>query len=153
MEVRIAVQDDVENICRLYNEFFEFNANQQPQYYKETLESGKYPKSVINSNTEDIFIAIEGNEVIGFIHISEDKTLPFETFIQHKFANVIDLFVESSFRKKGVGKLLLDSAKQWAKIRELDYLELNVLAQNKNGIQFYEYEKFEIVSYIMRCTL
>ncbi len=148
--MRIAVQDDVENICRLYNEFFAFNANQQPQYYKGTIESGKYPKSVIESNTED---AKEGNEVVGFIHVSEDKTSPFETFIQHKFANIINLFIESSFRKKGVGKLLLDSAKQWAQIRELDYLELNVLAQNKNGIQFYEHEEFETVSYIMRCTL
>jgi hypothetical protein len=36
---------------------------------------------------------------------------------------------------------------------ELDYLELNVLEENKNGIRFYLREKFKAVSQTMRYRL
>ncbi len=153
MEVRLAEMNDISDICCLYNDFFVYNATQQPQYYKQAIETGKYPKSVIESSAEDIFIAVDGNVIIGLIHIVEERTPPFDCFIQHKFATIMDLFVKENFREKGIGGQLLETAKQWARSRELDYIELNVLAENENGIQFYGHKKFKAVSQIMRYTL
>lgn len=47
MKIRLAIINDIPEICGLYNSFFAYNANQQPQYYKQVMETGKYPKSVI----------------------------------------------------------------------------------------------------------
>lgn len=153
MEIRLAETNDIQGICGLYNDFFVYNADQQPQYYKKAIETGKYPKSVIENNAEDIYVAVDGSVLIGLIHIVEEKTPPYDCFIQRRYATIIDLFVTENFRGKGVGGQLLESAKQWAKARELDYIELNVLAENENGIKFYNHEKFKAVSQIMRYTL
>lgn len=153
MEIRLAETNDLSDLCGLYNDFFVYNAGQQPQYYKQATETGKYPQSVIDSHTEDIYIAVDNHAVIGLIHISEEKTPPYDCFVQHRFAEVVDLFVKDNFRGKGVGAQLLEAAKQWAKSRKLDYLELNVLAENEIGIGFYNHEDFKAVSQIMRYTL
>lgn len=153
MKTRLAETNDIPEICELYNEFFVYNASEQPQYYKRAIETGKYPRSVIENNTEDIYVALDGNVIIGIIHIVEEKTPPYDCFIQYRYATIIDLFVTKDFRGKGVGGQLLESAKQWAKTRGLDYIELNVLTENENGTQFYNHENFKTVSKIMRYTL
>ena len=153
MEIRLSGINDIVGICSLYNEFFVYNTNQQPQYYKPAIESGRYPKSVIESDSEDIYIAVDDNVIVGLIHIVEEQTPPFDCFVQYKYAAITDLFIDEIFRKKGIGSLLLESAKQWAKSRKLNYIELNVLAENENGIQFYNDKEFKTVSQIMRYTL
>lgn len=153
MEVRLAESKDIPEICRLYNEFFIYNANQQPQYYKQTAETGKYPRSVMESGTEELFVAAEGDAAIGLLHIMEEKTPPYASLVQHGYATIVDLYVTEDFRGRGIGCELLEAAKRWAKARELDYVELNVLTENENGIRFYHREKFKAVSQIMRYTL
>lgn len=153
MEIRSAKLNDIPDICGLYNEFYIYNAIQQPQYYKEAIETGRYPKSVIENDSEEIYVAVDGSAIIGLIHISEEKTPPFDCFVKYKFATIVDLFVLDNFRNKGVGGQLLEAAKQWAKLRGLDYIELNVLSENINGIQFYEHKEFNMVSQIMRYKL
>lgn len=153
MQVRLATINDVENISTLYEHFYAYNANQQPQYYKEAVESVGYPKYSIESNQDDIFVAIEDNTLIGFVHVKEDKTSPYDMIVQHKFAEVVDVFVEGPFRGHGVGPLLISAAKQWAKMRGLDYLELFVLTENENSRQFYEHVGFSAVSTNMRLLL
>ncbi|MGL5511709.1 MAG: GNAT family N-acetyltransferase [Sporomusa sp.] len=105
----------------------------------------------MKSDSADIFVATDNdNGVVGFMHISEDHTPPFEVFIPLKFANIIDLYVHPNFRKQGIGSKLLDAASQWAKDRELDYIELNVLFENRNAIKLYEHLGYKKVSHIMR---
>ncbi|HEX3037652.1 MAG TPA: GNAT family N-acetyltransferase [Oscillospiraceae bacterium] len=153
MKIRLANKNDIEEICKLYNEFFIYNSDQQPQYYKTAIEKGTYPESVVESNTEDIYVAVETNNIIGLVHMVEAITPPYDCFVQHRYASIIDLFVTKNYRNKGAGGLLLESAKEWAKARRLDYIELNVLTENKNGIQFYNNQEFKPVSHIMRFTL
>jgi ribosomal protein S18 acetylase RimI-like enzyme len=107
----------------------------------------------IKSEVEDIIIAVENDKIMGFIHIAEEKTLSYACFIPHKYAVIVDLYVQEAHRQRGVGTRLLEAAKQWAQARGLDYLELNVLAENENGIQFYRHQKFNMVSQIMRLPL
>ena len=146
MKIRLAETYDIPKICELYSEFFAYNSTQQPQYYKKAIETGPYPRSVIQDNTEDIYVALKDKDIIGLIHIVEEKTPPYDCYVQHRYATIVDLFVRKDFRGHGVGDQLLASAKQWAKMRELDYIELNVLAENESGMQFYIHENFKPVS-------
>ena len=52
-----------------------------------------------------------------------------------------------------VGGELLAAAKRWARNRRLEYLELNVLAQNENAIRLYESQDFVEATKVMRCML
>lgn len=153
MQIRPAEARDIPLICGLYNKFFLYNSNQQPQYYKEAVETGKYPESVLESDTENLFVAADDNTVVGLIHVTEEHTPPYDCFVTHGYAVIVDLFVSEKFRGRGIGTRLLESAKQWAKARKLDYIELNVLAENENGIRFYTRERYKAVSQIMRYPL
>jgi len=53
MNVRLATLDDVETISSMYRNFFAFNAELQPAYYRKA-ESGEYPVNTIKSETADI---------------------------------------------------------------------------------------------------
>jgi len=119
MKVRLANSGDIGPLCILFQKFYEYNAKQQPDYYQAVNESGKYPESVINGNSGDIYVAETADKIIGFIHVEEEKTAPYPPIVPHKFAYIVDLYVEPEYRKSGVGKALLESVKGWAKSKGL----------------------------------
>jgi len=152
MNYRIATLDDAHIVGSMYREFFAFNAEMQPLYNKEA-ESGDYPTNTIKSETADIILAECDGRIAGFIHVLEDKTPPYDSVVPHKFAVVMDLFVLSQHRKKGAGVTLLNAAKEWARKRNLDYIELGVMPENESALGLYMREKFQTVQHLMRCEL
>lgn len=153
MNVRLANSGDISAISSLYQKFYDYNAKQQPEYYRAVGENGKYPESVISGNSGDIYVAETSDGIMGFIHVEEEKTAPFPPVVSHKFACVVDLYVEPEHRKIGIGKALLESAKVWAKDRGMEYLELFVLEENQIGQNFYEREDFKPASRTLRYIL
>lgn len=153
MEIRLVTLDDIAAICRLYEEFFAHNSGLQPSYYRAAAETGGYPKSTMEDNAADIFVAVENRELVGFLHIRESKTPPFDAFVPHRYAEVIDFITTAAHRGKGIGTMLMDAAKQWAKARNLDYIELFVLSEATEETRFYQHKGFVPVSQTMRCTL
>ncbi len=150
MNIRLATHDDINAINDLYTEFFAYNAEQQPQYYVATKESGEYPVSVIDSNKGDIIVAETENMIVGLVHVEEDATPPYPSVLSHKFVCIVDFIVNKQYRKNGIGQLLLEKVKDWAKARKLEYIELMVLENNVIGKSFYEREHFVTVSRTMR---
>ena len=153
MEIRLATLDDVEQICGLYTEFFAYIAAQQPEYYIAVREEGKYPKSVIEGEGSNIILAVENGKIVGFIQVRESATPPYGSVVSHKYAEVVDLIVTETHRRKGIGSMLMDAAKSWGRDRNLDYIELFALESAKGEIAFYKSENFTTVSQIMRFVL
>jgi len=153
MEIRLAVQSDIEQICLLYNEFFAYNAEKDPVYCRAGKEYGEYPKSVIEGTGADLIVAVENDEVIGLIHIKEGRTPPYDALQQNHYAQIIDFIVTAEQRKKGAGTKLMDAAKAWANERKLDYIELFVLDGAKGEHRFYENNDFVPVMHTLRYML
>jgi len=153
MIVRIATAKDIVPISQLLDEFFRFNHSQQPLFCADVKESGQYPKSVIDGATGDFFVADIDNAIVGFVHVEEDKTPQFPSVVQHKFACITAIYVTPEYRKRGVGKALLEKVKEWALVRNLEYLELFILAENETGKSFYSHENFTTASHTMRYML
>ena len=153
MEIRVAALNDIEPICQLYNEFFAYNASLQPVYYKAGKETGRYPKSIIASEDSDIFIAVDDGKIVGFIHIRETQTPPFDPIVQYKYAEIIDFIVTEAYRNKGVGSKLIGITKEWARTQKLNYIELFVLSNAEDEYRFYEHKDFVTVSHTMQCPL
>ena len=65
------------------------------------------------------------NEVSGFIGLNEN--------------HIEGIFVKSSARSAGIGKALLDFAKE-----KKEYLTLNVYQKNARAVKFYEREGFAV---------
>ncbi len=65
----------------------------------------------------------------------------------------MDLVVDPKQRGDGTGTKLMNACKDWARCRNLEYLELNVLRENEAAIKLYEREKFREDVKTMRCEL
>lgn len=153
IEAYLATVKDIEQICKLYSEFFAYNAELQPEYCNAVKESGEYPRSVIADGNADIFIALDGDIIVGFVHIRAAQTPPFASVAAHNYAEIADFFVTASYRGKGVGAKLMGAAKGWSRVRRFDYIELSVLSNAKGALYFYENNDFVVAAHTMRCPL
>lgn len=154
MITRIAILSDLPSICKLYNEFYAYNASLQPKYCNAGQENGAYPQSVIESNESEIFVAInENDEIVGLIHVEKSKTPPYSSLVTHEYVEVIDLIVSEKYRQKGIGTMLMKEVKNWSKSLGSDYIELFVLTNAESAKKFYEHEGFDVVSQTMRYPL
>ena len=65
----------------------------------------------------------------------------------------MDLVVDVDFRGQGIGKQLIESVKNWTLERNLEYIELNVLSENKKAINLYKKINFKEKMKTMRMKL
>ena len=88
----------------------------------------------IKNNESVIFIATENETVVGFTQIypSFCSVDAIKIFILH------DLYVDQSARNKGVGKLLMDKAREHVKQQGAGRIDLLTEHTNKPGQHLYE---------------
>lgn len=153
MRVRIAKEHDITEIESLYSQLFSAMAALQPDFIRPASADRVFIKSNIEETESDILIAEENGSMEGFLLIQEKKTPPYACFIPHKYAYIMDICVSEEHRGKGIGTMLLQQARAWAKARKLEYMELGVLAGNEGANRLYEKMGFADVQKTMRCGL
>ncbi len=85
-------------------------------------------------NQNSHFLVAFSDRVLGYIGVQEICSE----------AYITNIAVFNEFRKKGIGRKLLDSAINGAKSRNCEFITLEVRESNKNAIALYESENFEI---------
>lgn len=153
MNIRLALPGDLKAVSDLLTLFFKNNAEQQPENYIAAIDSGEYPNSVIQSDSGDFIIAEINNNIVGILHIEQYETPAYPSVKPRKFACIIDFFVLEEHRRKNIGHMLLEKAKDLAKYEKLEYIELMVLENNSIGRNFYEHEDFVTTSRTMRLDI
>ena len=81
---------------------------------------------------EAVFVAVEDNNICGFIHVERYNTLYSETL-----ANILGLAVSSEYRRKGIGKALMDRAEKWAMENGISVMRLNSGSSRIEAHEFY----------------
>ena len=153
MTIRLATFDDINSIRCLNQEFWKYNTELQPDYYADASDNGDYPRRGIVDPDSDLIVAEIDNTIVGLIHVRKSQTPSYLSVVNHEFVEVIDLIVSASFRRRRIGTMLMDSAKEWGKSRNLDYIELFVLSNAKGEIAFYNNYGFTTDSLTMRYKL
>ena len=125
-------------IFDLYDELIKSQAKLEPDFYQEATQGMNFIEDMINNEDSDILIVLEQEQIVGFSVIKEMTAPSYPMFRPKEYAYIYDLVVRESARKKGFGKALLQSSVGWMKERELEYLELAVLDNNKDGKSLYE---------------
>ncbi len=99
----------------------------------------------------EIILARENDLYCGFIvyYIEEFETADLHVIDSLKiYGEVSELYIRPNWRKKNLGKKLLDHAEQYFIERGIKRVKLTVLAKNKKACDFYshmDYAPFEIV--------
>lgn len=143
MEIRPAVYEDIPALLPLYRRLFCESAQLQPYNFRCADQAEDFLKQAIDGPDSTILAAVRDGEIAGFAVLFEQQTPPYNCLVPHRYAYLMDLIVQPELREIGIGSGLLDAAKDWARERKLDHLELNVLAENKTATHLYERNGFE----------
>ncbi|WP_409369653.1 GNAT family N-acetyltransferase [Lysinibacillus sp. 38-6] len=153
MQIIMATRNEVPQIEILYQELFIEMSKLQPNYIQAARQDVAFIRHTIQNQASDILLAKVHNEIVGFLLIQEMTTPPYACIVKHKYAFIVDIIVGSQYQSQGIGSALLSEAKKWAENRQLDYLELNVLAENGGAFTLYEKQGFQVMNHTMRLEL
>jgi len=136
MTIRPATIEDKDFILSMVPRLVEFG----PPAWRDKEKLVAFDRKVLhdelrNLHSEDaIFIAEENKKPLGFIHIR----LGSDYYYKEKHGHIEDLVVAVEGEGKGIGKLLIRTAEEWARSQGFRWLTLNVFAQNQKATQVYE---------------
>ena len=118
--------NDVGILFDLYRQFYKYN----PELKKST----KYIKERISKKDSTIFVCYQDKEACGFVQLYET----FDSLNINKKLILYDLYVKKDYRKKGVGKILMNKAKEFAVKHKFKIIELSTAITNKKAQSLYE---------------
>lgn len=140
MKIRFAENKDKPRLGELLSQVLEVHHNARPDLFKGGAK--KYTDSELDAILADesrpIFVAEENGKVLGYA---------FCIFIQHENDNILtdvktlyidDLCVDENLRGKGIGRALYNYVVGYAKECGCYNVTLNVWADNKSALAFYE---------------
>ena len=151
--VRKATNNDISAIAELYREQFREMAKLIPDFIKDGDQSTEFIENTITNEASDILVYENDGTVVGFI-LLQAKTRPdFEFMHPGKYCYIMDIIVTENHRGKGFGTALMNAAKKWAKERNCNFINLDVLANNPDAIKLYEKLGFIPKAQEMDCKL
>ena len=135
MVLRAAEVDDIDRVISAYEWLFAAPGARPPQW--DAGRAAAALRRAVASDDADIMIAQDGGELVGFCTLYDD-------IISVRFGRrvwVEDLAVHPDRRSLGIGKRLLDEAKDWARARGASHLELDSAETRADAHRFYERER------------
>lgn len=118
----------------------DFDTTINPEF-ADTERGQKYFRNCIESDTTIALIAKENEVPIGYLvggieAVSEYRTIG-------RMCEIDNMWVDEAHRDKGIGKLLMEEAKQWAKDKGITRMRVIASFDNTKAIDFYKREGFE----------
>ncbi len=114
-------------------------------------EYGAYLRTLISRDDALAVLARDGDEVIGYA-VGRITTLP--PFFEHRSrGHIHDVYTKEAFRRRGIGRRLVEELLAWFRHRGVTVVELTVVANNEDARTFWERLGFRIYMHHMKRTL
>ena len=134
MDIRAAVPADIPAIVRGYEWLFAPPGSQPPTW--DPVKAAERLADQIDSDRAEVFVGEDDGVIVGICTVYDD----FDSVRFGRRAWVEDLAVDPERRSQGIGKALLDAAKDWAREHGCSHLELDSAETRKDAHRFYERE-------------
>ena len=107
-----------------------------------------YP-NIYNKDNNKLFIAIDDNNIIGYIYI---KLISTDGIDNNKELLIDALYVEEDYRNKGIATSLINKVKEYSINNNIKYISINVLDKNIKAKNLYNKLGFNINSLGLKYT-
>jgi ribosomal protein S18 acetylase RimI-like enzyme len=154
--IRKAIPQDYIPLLELFEAVDTLHRDNLPHIFQKPpgpARDKNYFLSLLSDEEAALFIAEKEDEIAGFILAIAQDTPPIPVFIPTRFVMVTDIVVKEEFRRKGIGRLLINETHKWAENKGAASVELNVFAFNQEAIDFYEDIGYETISLRMKFPL
>lgn len=143
VKLRLATLDDLVAIQRLNHDLFvhdnrfnhdlnlEWSYTSGEQYFRDCITK---PEQLVS------IVAVEDTQVIGYLNARIQQV--HGAYIGLR-AEIENMCVAEVYRGKGVGTMLIEEFKKWARGKKADRLMVEAFSANDDAIGFYEKNGFE----------
>jgi ribosomal protein S18 acetylase RimI-like enzyme len=119
--------------CKCYEEMTKFDALLKPlDEVKGRIE--RYIEKKFKAKNSKFFVATDANKLVGFAFAD----IPRKHFWKVRFGYLDSLFVLPGWRRRGIGKKLVQKLVSWLKSKGIEYVQLDVDAHNIPALKMYE---------------
>jgi len=135
VQIRPARHDQIAAVVAAYEWLFAPPGSQPPMWDADA--AAQRLAHAIDDDGSEVFVAEVDGHIAGFITAYDDMT-------SVRFGRrvwVEDLAVDPGRRSQGLGKALLDAAKDWARGRGASHLELDSATTRADAHRFYDREQ------------
>jgi ribosomal protein S18 acetylase RimI-like enzyme len=153
LRIRTASVDDINAIGLLCGQLYEDMAILRPDCFTARQMDDKILYEAIVDGKQEILVATAYETVVGFVRVAERETPSAGPMLPRKHAFIPDIAVDPAFRGLDIGSALINEAKNWAKDRSLEYVEIGVLSDSEGAVRLLQRENFETVVQTMRCRI
>lgn len=133
---------DYTELNALVSEVHKLHVKNRPDVYVDvdTPLGKEYLQEILNSSDTKVFVVenMNNKELLAYSIVRIMANRNIQILIPMALAYIEDFCVKVSQKKKGIGKLLFEYVKDYAKSQGALSLQLIVWEFNKNAIKFYE---------------
>lgn len=133
--VRPATHDDIDQVVAMYEWLFAPPGSRPPRWDPERAAAAL--GRAVAAEDAVVLVATAGKEFVGVCTAYDEM----ESVRFGRRVWVEDLAVHPERRSLGIGKQLLDEAKEWARARCAEHLELDSAQSRADAHRFYEREQ------------
>jgi len=148
----------VQPIVELWKALMEIHKKMDAEFFKDTeLWIEEYETTIsetieVNFSDRRVCVALDNEDVVGYATIYIER-FAMPLYNSDPLCVIGDMMIEESYRKQGIGELLIEEAKKMAKEFSVNKLMLNVFAKNQIAYQYFKQQGFEDTMYRMTKTV
>jgi GNAT superfamily N-acetyltransferase len=135
VEIRAARTEEIDELVAAYDWLFAPPGSKPPMW--DPAAAAERLAQAISGDSAEVLVAEVEGAIAGFVTV-------YDEFNSVRFGHrawVEDLAVDPHRRSQGLGKRLLDAAKDWARARGASHLELDSAETRADAHRFYDREE------------
>ena len=131
--------NDYEDVRILVKQIHELHLSNRPDIYNDGESFPKeYFEKVLSDANNLNYVYVENKKIVGVLIAAIQHTNPLPIIKPRAFYFIENIVVDKNHRRKGIAKKLFSYLTLKAKENNIDSIELNVWAFNRDAIKFYE---------------
>jgi ribosomal protein S18 acetylase RimI-like enzyme len=146
MEIVSATDSRVFEIVELWKEFWDYHQKMDPQFFVMSEDGPskfeEYLRGLIKSDDAQVLVVLDEGQIVAYSIAEICKRPPLAKHVEYGF--ISHLCVKLEYRRKGLGKRIVDKILEWFKSRQIDRIELSVVAKNQIAYSFWKKQGFEV---------
>ncbi|MGL4989985.1 MAG: GNAT family N-acetyltransferase [Sarcina sp.] len=135
---------ELKHLINLHEDLAMLHSDCFNEIFKKT--NSKTDKNLYSNSLENIWVAEVNNKIVGSICIDIKETKENDELKYRKYIWIEELVVVKEFRKNGIATKLVKNVIEFAKDRNIKYIELNVWKFKDGASEFYEKIGFKVMS-------
>jgi ribosomal protein S18 acetylase RimI-like enzyme len=155
VRVRAARRGDRAAVAALWAVADREHAALQPKYFRGdgSLDPRLVEGLERSSESRELFVAEREGSVVGFVLVEVLEPSRRATLVRGRRGHIDTLVVAEHARRHGCGRLLVEAATEWARLRRAEELLLTVWTGNREAERFYAALGMKPVSSVLRLLL